>query len=321
MTGPSAAVLGAGTWGITLAWLLARGGRPVQLWSSSSEKRTELRERGRTSRTEAIQLPDSVQLPDSIEEALASDLVLLALQPAAVRPTLRSFAPAFRPEQGLVHFVKGFEVGGTPISQVITQETRVLRVGAVAGPVVPAELWRGEDTAVVIGSPFQALIDEVTEWLTTDQVRVYSTRDLTGVEVGGAMRTPVAFATGVLRGRGLGRALTAVLLTRGVAEGARLAEALGGDSRTLAGLSGVGDWMLTTTDPEEPLVQAGLRLAGGGEFGWDEADSRVRTLLGLGDKLGIDLPITRAVCALLDGADADAVLRQAMVRAPREEVE
>ncbi|MEE2829065.1 MAG: NAD(P)H-dependent glycerol-3-phosphate dehydrogenase [Myxococcota bacterium] len=318
---PKVSVLGAGPWGTTLAWLVARGGRPVQLWSSSGDKRAELRKRGRTSRTEAIQLPDSVHLPDSIEEALASDLVLLALQPAAVRPTLRSFAPVLRPEQGLVHFVKGFEVGGTPISQVITEETRVLRVGAVAGPVVPAELWKGADTAVVIGSPFQALIDEVTEWLTTDQVRVYSTRDLAGVEVGGAMRTPIAIATGVLRARGLGRALTAVLLTRGIAEGARLAEALGGQPRTLAGLSGVGDWMVTTTDPEEPLVQAGLRLAEGDELGWDEADSRVRTLLALGKELGIDLPITRAVCALLDGADADAVLREAMARAPRAEVE
>lgn len=314
-------VLGAGVWGTSVAWLAARGGRQVALWSSNAEKRGRLRASRNTEQTEGLELPESVSIPERVEEALEADLILLALQPSAVRPTLRNLASCFRPEQQVVHLVKGFEVGGTPISRVIEQETRVLRTGAVAGPIVPAEVWRGEDAAVVVGSRYQEVVDEVTALLTSETCRVYGTGDLTGVEVGGAMRTPIAVAVGVLRGQGIGRALGAVMLTRGVAEGARLADALGGDVRTLSGLSGIGDWMLTATDMSDPLLQAGMRLAAGEDFGWPEAESRVRTLTALGESLGIDLPITGAVRAMLDGVSADEVFRDLMTRAPRGEVD
>jgi len=319
MSARSVGVLGAGVWGVSFAWLAAQGGREVMLWSSDAEKRFQLREGRNTEATKAVELPGSVVIPERVEEALACDLLVLALQPSAVRPMLCSLAPHFRSEQLVVHLVKGFETSGTPISSVVTEETRVLRTGAVAGPIVPEELWRGDDAAVIVGSCFEEVINEVTSLMTSPSCRVYGTSDLTGLEVSGAMRTPIAVASGVLRGQGTGRALASVLLTRGLAEAARLAGALGGDPRTPSGLSGIGDWMLTATDPTDPLILAGIRLANGEEFGWDEASSRVRTLIDLGERLNVELPITDAVGRMLEGVPVPEVLQGLMSRAPRGE--
>lgn len=321
MSARRVAVLGAGVWGVSFAWLASQGGDQVLLWSSEAEKRERLRSQRNTSATEAVTLPECVVLPERIEDALETDLVVLALQPSAIRPTLRSLAPRFRPDQLVVHLVKGFEASGTPISDVILQETSVLRVGAVAGPVVPAELWRGDDAAVIVGSRFDEVIEAVTERVTSPSCRVYGSSDLIGVEVSGAMRTPISVAIGVLRGQRTGRALAAVLLTRGLAEAARLTVALGGDPRTASGLSGIGDWMLAATDSDEPLLQAGGRLAAGEDLAWPEAESRIRTLIGLADRLGVDLPITCSVGKMLDGVPVPEVLQALMSRAPRGEVD
>ena len=315
------AVLGAGVWGVSFAWLAAQGGDQVLLWSSEAEKRERMRSQRNTSSTESVTLPECVAFPDRVEDALDSDLVVLALQPSAIRPTLRSLATYFRPDQLVVHLVKGFEASGTPISDVVLQETSVLRVGAVAGPIVPAELWRGDDAAVIVGSPFDEVIEAVTARVTSPSCRVYGSRDLIGVEVSGAMRTPISVAIGVLRGQRTGRALAAVLLTRGLAEAARLTVALGGDPRTPSGLSGIGDWMLAATDSDEPLLHAGGRLAAGEDFAWPEAASRIRTLIELAARLGVDLPITCAVGQMLDGVPVPEVLQDLMSRAPRGEVD
>ena len=128
-------------------------------------------------------------------------------------------------------------------------------------------------------------------------------------------------AAGLLRAAGTGRALGAVLLTRAVAEGARLATAMGADPRTLSGLSGIGDWMLTATAPEDGLVQAGLRLAQGEPFGHDEAEARIRTLVALGRSRGVDLPIVQAVADVLDGVPLSEALAALMARAQRAEID
>ena len=315
------AVLGGGAWGITLAWLAARAGRPVRLWSSNTKKRKRLETSRNTGATSAIELPDAVEITGDLGHALEAQAVVLAVQPDHVRELLASASQHFRPEQRVVHAVKGFERGGMPVSHVIEQETCVIQTGAVGGPVVPAELWRGEQCGAVVGSRFQAVIDEVTSLLSGPHVRVYGSRDLVGVEVGGAMHTPMAIAAGLLSGAGMGRALQAVLLTRGIAEGARLTEALGGDRRTLAGLSGIGDWMLTAGDPNDPLVKAGSDRVKGKAWKQVEAASRVATLLGLAEERGVEMPITSAVGAILDGQPIERAMADLMTRAARSEVD
>ena len=320
MSQPRVAVLGAGVWGVSFAFMAARSGQPVMLWSSNATKRARLREQRNTEATAEVQLFDNVVIPEQLSEALTADLIVVAMQPDCVRSSLAGLAGHFRPEQMVVHLAKGFEPSGTPLSKVIQQETRVLMTGAVAGPIVPAELWAGKDAAIIVGSAYQRVIDELTDLIASPRCRVYGNLDITGVEVAGAMRTPIAIAAGALRGQRTGLALASVLLTRGLAETARLITALGGDQRTASGLSGIGDWMLTAADPSDPLIQAGVRLAEGEDFGWDEAASRVRTLIALGERAGTDLPITRAVGSMLDGVPVARVVQGLMERSSRGEI-
>lgn len=295
---------------MTLAWLAGRAGRPVRLWSRDPHAAERLpRQQIGGGGAEA-----RIEVTQDIGHALEAGAVVLAIQPDHLRSLLRGAARHFRPEQRVVHAVGGFERGGTPVSQVVQQETCAVQVGAVAGPVVPFELARGQECVAVIGSRFQAVIDEARELLAGPQVRVYGSRDLVGVEVGGAMRPPLAIGAGLLQGSGMGRALHAVLLTRGIAEAGRLAAAMGGDARTLSGLSGIGDWMLTTTDPEDPLVRAGVEMARGRPWEHAEGASRVRTLLGLARDRGVDMPICAAVGAVLDGSAPGEALRGLMAR-------
>ncbi len=315
---PAASVFGAGPWGATLAWLLARSERPVLLWTRDAAKAEAITASRQPPGTK-IDLPPNVTIT-SEPVALEADLVVLAVPPAQVRALVRRLAPHLEPRHRVLHVIKGFEASGLPVSRVVEAETCVLRTGVIAGPIVPAELWQGEQAAAVVASRFQGVVDEVTALLASDQLRVYGTRDLVGVEIGGAMRTPVGVAAGLLRAAGFGRALGAVLLTRAVAEAARLAEAMGGDPRTASGLSGIGDWMLCAVDADDELMQAGMRLAQGAPFDHPEAEARIRTLVALGASRGVDLPIVEAVAAILDGVPLSDALAGLMARAQRSEL-
>lgn len=316
---PVASVFGSGVWGSTLAWLLARSGKPVLLWTRDAARAESIQASRQPPGTE-VDLPPNVEVT-SEPRALEAPLVVLAVPPAHVRALLRRLSPHVGPHHRVLHVVKGFEPSGATVSRVIREETCVLRTGVIAGPIVPAELWRGEQSAAIVGSGYQSVIDEVTDLLANDQLRVYGTRDLLGVEIGGAMRTPVGVAAGLLREAGFGKALGAVLLTRAVAEGARLCTALGADPRTLAGLSGIGDWMLTATDREDGLMQAGMRLAQGAPFDHPEAEARIRTLVALGESTGVDLPIVTSVAQILDGVPLSDALSALMARAQRSELD
>jgi glycerol-3-phosphate dehydrogenase (NAD(P)+) len=171
----------------------------------------------------------------------------------------------------------------------------------------------------VVGSRYQAVIDDVVELMASEQVRVYGNRDLRGVEVGGAMRTPLALAAGALGGVGAPKAVSAILLTRGMAEAGRMCEALGGERQTVSGLSGIGDWMLTVGDPHDELMLAGARLGRGEACDHPEAEGRVRSLLEQAARLRVDLPIVKAVAALLDGHPVAEVLAGLMTRAAQPE--
>lgn len=312
----SVSVIGAGPWGATVAWLIGKEGRDVALWSSSATKRAVLRDTRKPPRT-AIELPECVAIVETLGEALAADLVFLAVPPAHARAVLRAAAPFVRPDHQIVHTVKGLEPGGHAISTVISEETCCLMTGMLAGPVAPDELWRGDQMAAVVGSRFESLAVDAALALTGPSLRVYQSLDLTGVEIGGAMRTPIGLAAGMLREAGLGGPTHAFLLTRGLAEAGRLADALGGQHETVAGLSGIGDWLVTSQDEDDPVMQAGHRLARQEACGYSEAEARVRTLIALGARTGVDLPITNAVGAVLDGTPMPEALAGLMTRQVR----
>lgn len=306
-------VIGAGPWGATVAWLVGREGRPVRLWSSSEDKRATLRSTRKPPGT-PIELPECVRIVDTLPEALEAGLVFLAVPPAHFRGALQAAAPHVRPDHRLIHTVKGLEPGGTPLSEVLSSETAALQVGALVGPVVPHEIWRGDAMSAVVGSRFQAVAVEAAAALNGPSLRVYGSLDLVGVEVAGAMRTPLGLAAGMVHEAGLGRATMAFLLTRLLAETRRLVEAVGGLPTTVSGLAGIGDWMVTSSDPDAPVVQAGRRIARGEGCGYAEAESRTRTLVELAARRRVELPITQAVVAVLDGTPMETALAGLMSR-------
>ena len=314
----SVSVIGAGPWGATVAWLIGKEGRDVALWSSSADKRAILRGSRRPPRTD-LELPETVRIVDTPEQALAADLIFLAVPPAHARAVVRAAAPWMRPDHRVVHTVKGLEPTGHSISTVISEETCCLQTGMLAGPVAPRELWRGDEMAAVVGSAFQGVAAEASAVLSGPSLRVYQSLDLVGVEIGSAMRTPIGLAAGMLKEAGLGGPTRAFLLTRGLAEAGRLADAMGGQHETVAGLSGIGDWLVTTEDEDDPVMAAGHRLARGEGCGFEEAEGRVRTLIALATRLGVEIPITRAVGAVLDGTPMQQALAGLMTRTIRYE--
>ena len=313
------AVLGAGPWGTTLATLLARNGRHVRLWSTDAARRAWLRHERSIPGSSGVPLHDEVEPVETAEEALAAGLLFFAIHPGEIRDTVKLLSPRLRPDHRVVHLARGFDEGGRTLSQVIVEESCVLMVGALAGPIVPTEIWRGEGAAAVVGSRFDRVQAEVQDVLAQGRLRVYATHDLVGLEVGGALRVPVALAAGMLQALGAGRAMIAVLLTRALAEGGRLAEAMGGEASTLSGLGGIGDWMATVHDPEDGLVRAGMRLAKGVSLDHPEAARRLRATLALARHRRIDLPIVGAVGAVIDGTPVQKALAELMARPSRDE--
>lgn len=310
---PIAAVLGAGPWGASFASLLGLQGQPLRLWSSSAEKVQQLRE---TRRIEAggAELPEAVSPVTDLDLALEPELLFLAVPPSRVAALVERMAPSLRPEHRVVHTAKGFAEDGRSVSSIIRDGSCVLRVAALAGPVEPADLLRGEEAAAVVASPFAALVEEVQSLLSHPRLRTYGSLDLVGVEVGGAMWSPIALAAGLIAGAGLGRALPAVLLTRAIVEAGRLSVALGGERATLSGLAGIGDWMRTLHDHDDEVVRAGMALAAApGHCEHAEAAARVATLVALAERLGVDMPIVTAVDAVIRGRPLQEALGTLML--------
>ena len=315
----NAAILGGGTYGVTLAWLAAKAGHQVVLHTSRAEHAELLaRDRGLPG-IPGVTLPDSVEVTSDLAVALERELLVLAVPPRAARAFLRRVASSIRPGHLVVHVAKGFDDQGKPVSTAIEEETCAIRTGVIGGPLVPAELWAGEDTAAVIASRFQSVVDAVTALLSSPNLRIYGSLDLVGVELGGAMRTAVALASGLLRGVGRGASSTAVLQTRAIVEGSRLALALGGRPESLSGLSGIGDWMVVAQDASDGVVQAGVRLTRGEPLAHDEAESRVRALHALAKQHRVEMPVVEGVVRVLDGEPMASVLGELMSRDARPE--
>ncbi len=310
---PVAGVVGAGQWGSTLAFLLGSSGHPVRLWSSRAARIAEI---AQTRRTESVpgELPEQVTPVAELAEALEAEVLFLAVPPSRAAELVARMAPFLRPEHRVVHTAKGFAADGRSVSRIVVDGSCVLRVGALAGPVVPDDLWRGDDCAAVVASPFGSLVEEVCQLLGHPRLRLYGSMDLPGVEVGGAMWAPVALAAGMIAAAELGRGLPAVLLTRAIVEAGRLSVAMGGQRRTLSGLGGVGDWMRSLQDFDDEVVRAGMALAtssGGG--GHAEAAARVGTLVKLAQRMGVDMPIVNAVHDVIGGRPLQEALGALML--------
>jgi glycerol-3-phosphate dehydrogenase (NAD(P)+) len=328
------AVLGAGSWGTALAVHLARAGHGVRLWARDAA----LVEQLRASKINARYLPD-IALPDSISPtaSLATALegarfVVVAVPSHGLRAVVRASLPYLETGAIVVSTTKGIETDTLRrMSQVIDDETDgCCRIVVVSGPSFAAEVARGLPTAILAASSDEGAAAAVQEHFRAPGLRLYANSDVAGVEIGGALKNVIAIAAGVVEGLNLGHNALAALITRGLAEISRLACAEGGRRETLAGLSGLGDLVLTCTGDLSRNRRVGIELGRGRTIeqilsGMRMVAEGVRTTgaaLALGEKHGIELPIADQMRAVLDGrcspADAVEVL---MLRRQRAEVD
>jgi glycerol-3-phosphate dehydrogenase (NAD(P)+) len=312
------AVLGAGSWGTALAILLAEGGHEVTLWGR--EGMDELRERRENRRyLPGRRLADGIAVTAEIKTAVAgSDLVLLALPSASVRAVTRAAAAAVPRGSTVVCASKGLEEKtcltlDRVIAEVIPQSPVVL----LSGPTFALEIAAGLPAAAVAASTDLEAAALVQGTFAGGRLRVYTTEDVVGVAIGGALKNVIAIAAGCCDGLGCGSNARAALVTRGLHEIGRLATRLGGNPLTLAGLAGLGDLVLTCTGELSRNRKVGLALAAGEPLAaitarLGQVAEGVQTALladQLARKLGVEMPITTQVAALISGrrAPRDAV--------------
>jgi glycerol-3-phosphate dehydrogenase (NAD(P)+) len=328
------AVLGAGSWGTALAVHLGRIGHGVALWARGEPRAAGLAAaRVNADYLPSVLLPEAVRPTASLRHALSgADWVVFAVPSHAMREVARQALPALRRGAVLVSAVKGLEAGShARMSQVLQQETGGrFPIVVLSGPSFAAEVAAGLPTAILAASADLAVATAVQERFRGPSFRLYASQDVTGVEIGGALKNVIAIAAGVVEGTGLGHNAMAALITRGLAEISRLACAEGGSRETLAGLSGLGDLVLTCTGDLSRNRRVGIELGQGRPLPEILADlgmvaEGVRTTgaaLALGERHGIELPITAQMAAVLGGGrtprEAVDVL---MVRPQRQESE
>ncbi len=272
MTETPIGILGAGSWGTALAVHLAEhGGHPVRLWCRRAELARSLAEgRQNPDYLPEVELPPAVEPTAALEAIAVCDPVLVVVPSHGFREVLRELLPltaAGRPVR-LVSSTKGIETETMArMSQVGFEEgmaaDRDVRFGVLSGPTFAAELARGVPSAAVIASEHEELAAELRERLATPRLRLYSSSDVVGVELGGTAKNVIAIAAGIVSGLGFGHNTLAALITRGLHEVTRLGIAYGGQARSFAGLAGLGDLVLTCTGGLSRNRRIGLELAQG----------------------------------------------------------
>jgi glycerol-3-phosphate dehydrogenase (NAD(P)+) len=328
----SVVVLGAGAWGSALAVHLGSIGHDVRLWARDPDLVAEMNQR----RANPIYLPD-VQLPSSvspdasIEHAVtAADLIVAAVPSHGLRAVLRSAAPFVSPRATVVSAVKGLETGSLlRMSEVIAQELPGDRgIAVLSGPSFAAEVARELPTAVSVAAGDAEVAGLVQAEFRGRYFRLYATTDVVGVEIGGALKNVIAIAAGVVERLGLGHNAQAALMTRGLVEITRLACAAGGRRETLAGLSGLGDLVLTCTGRLSRNRHVGIELAAGRSLHSIQAGMKMvaegvnttSAALALGERHGVELPIATQMAEVLGGRKTPrAALEDLMLRPQRTE--
>jgi glycerol-3-phosphate dehydrogenase (NAD(P)+) len=316
----SVAVLGAGSWGTTFAKILANAAtasgveRSIRLWGRREEVVAEINGNHRNPQYLAdIDLPPSISASTDVADALSgADLVVLAVPAQSLRLQLRKWKPLIGPDALVVSLMKGLELGtDARMSEVVAEELDIPadRIAVVSGPNLAMEIAREEPTASVVACPDSAVAGWIARSCTAPYFRPYTTSDIVGVEIGGIVKNVIALAVGICEGKQMGDNTKASVITRGLAETSRLALALGGKAHTMAGLAGLGDLVATCSSPLSRNHTAG-RLLGQGLTLDEVTQKMTQTAEGiksgqavheLAGKLGVEMPITAAVVAVLAG--------------------
>ncbi len=313
-------ILGGGAWGTALAVSARRAGRSVTLWAREPDVVESIARDGTNPAfLPGVDLPDGIAATaDAASVVSAADAVLLVTPAQFLRATCAGLADHWRAGVPAVVCAKGLETAtGTMMGAVVAETLPNAPLAVLSGPTFAVEVARGLPTAVSLACADRALGEALVHALGTPTFRPYWTDDVTGVQIGGAVKNVLAIACGIVEGRGMGDNARAALITRGLAEIARLAAAKGARPETLMGLSGMGDLVLTCNNMQSRNFSLGVQLGRGealadilaGRTAVTEGVFSAASVTELARRLGVDMPICAAVDAVLNaGADLDTAI-------------
>jgi glycerol-3-phosphate dehydrogenase (NAD(P)+) len=324
-----AAVLGTGSWGTTFATVLAHAGREVTMWGRSAAVCAEIADRHRNEAyLPGLDLPASIAATTDLARVLEeADLVAVAIPSQSVRAVLEPVATHLASDAVVVSLMKGVELGTDErMSQVLAESLLIDldRVAVVSGPNLAREIAARQPTATVVASVSTATAARVAAACANRYFRPYTNTDVIGVELGGAVKNVIALAVGIAQGRGFGDNTKATIITRGLAETARLGVALGAEPETFAGLAGMGDLVATCASPLSRNHTLGAHIGAGMTLeeataatgGTAEGVKSCSSVLDLAHRAGVEMPITRAVVAVLHQGLPVDVMAEALLARP-----
>lgn len=324
-------VIGAGSWGIALAHLLANNGHKVTVWSIIESEIEMLKEKHEhVDKLPGVKLNDSIEYTTDLKAACEGmDFLVLAVPSPFTRSTSHSMKEYVAEGQIIVNVAKGVEEKTLmTLSQIIEEEIPQANVCVLSGPSHAEEVGRGLPTTIVIGAGDQATAEYLQTAFMNDVFRVYTSSDILGIELGAALKNVVALAAGIADGLGYGDNTKAALITRGISEIARLGIAMGGKFETFCGLTGIGDLIVTCASMHSRNRRAGILIGQGKTY--DEAMAEVKMVvegvysakaaMGLSKKYNVDLPIIEQVnMVLFENKTAKDAMRDLMSRDKKDE--
>ncbi len=327
-------VLGMGAWGTTFAQVLADAGNAVVIWGRDSDTAREItQEHTNSKRLKGVTLSPLITATTDAEEALTgAEIVVVAVPSQSARTILAPLAPAVPRDSIVVSLMKGVELDtDLRMSQVLCEvlDIPLERVVVVSGPNLAAEIAAKQPTATVVSGIDEVNTQTVAQACSNSYFRPYTNADLVGVELCGAVKNVIAVAVGMAQGKGFGHNTTATIITRGLAEITRLGLKLGADPATFPGLAGMGDLMATCASPLSRNNTLGQHIGRGLTLdeaiavtgGTAEGAKSCRSVSELGASIGVDMPITNAVVAVLHkGLPVDDMTRELLSRPKKSEI-
>jgi glycerol-3-phosphate dehydrogenase (NAD(P)+) len=323
MTAPATiSVIGAGAWGTALANAVTQTNRRTILFARNAASADRMASSRDNPRLPGIRIDDRIAVTSDLAQAADAGIVLIATPAQHLREAMTMLAPHLAAATPVVACAKGIERGSRKyMTEIITEAAPDATAAILSGPSFANDVARGLPTAVTIATADEALAATLAQTLGSATFRPYHTTDVRGVEIGGAAKNVLAIAAGIVAGRKLGASALAALTTRGFAELSRFGAACGARTETLAGLSGLGDLVLSCSSPQSRNFSFGIALgegrsiadASGGKL--TEGAFTASVLLEIASARGIDMPIVAAVADILDGALAiDAAIEQLLAR-------
>lgn len=324
-------VLGAGSWGTALAILLNNNGHEVTIWSALSDEVEALNEkREHESKLPGVHIDEKIKITADLEAAMDDkDILVTAVPSSFTRNTAKQMKPFIKDGQIVVNVAKGIEESTLmTLSEMLEEELPGADVAVLSGPSHAEEVGRGLPTTCVVGAKTKKTAQFIQSVFMSDVFRVYTSPDILGIEVGAALKNVIALAAGAADGIGYGDNTKAALITRGIAEITRLGIAMGGKAETFAGLSGIGDLIVTCASMHSRNRRAGI-LIGQGKTMQEAMDEVKMVVEGvysakaakkLGEKYGVAMPITDEVCKVLfEDKPAKVAVQDLMIREKKDE--